>query len=81
MNFIEGCAECRLISGKYEAATLEWFRVQSQLGVAEFLRDNEASSRIVAELTSIGKRRDALRESASEHFNDQHAMLTAGRSG
>jgi hypothetical protein len=80
MNFIEGCAECRLISGKYEAATLEWFRVQSQLGVAEFLRDNEASSRIVTELTAIGKRRDALRESANQHFNDEHALITASQS-
>jgi len=80
MNFVEGCAECQRLSGLYEAATLEWFRVQSQLGIAECLRDSEASAGIVAELAAIAKRRQNLRDSLAEHVAQDHPArtLTAG---
>jgi hypothetical protein len=78
MNFVEGCPECRRISGKYEAATLEWFRVQGQLGIAEHLRDPETSARIVTELAGIARRRQSLRDAAGRHIARAHASLTAG---
>ena len=77
MNFVEGCAECRRISGKYEAATIEWFRVQGQLGIAEHLRDPETSASIVAEMAGIAKVRQALRDEAELHIAERHAVVKA----
>jgi hypothetical protein len=78
MNFVEGCPECRRISAKYEAATIEWFRVQGQLGIAEHLRDPETSAAIVNELSRIAKRRQSLRDTAARHIAKAHVSLTAG---
>ena len=80
MNLVEGCPECRRISDKYEAATIEWFRVQSQLGIAEFLRDAETSEDIVKELAAIARRRQAIRDTADRHIAEDHATLKAGSS-
>jgi hypothetical protein len=80
MRTVEGCAECKRISAKYEAATLEWFRVQSQLGIAEFLHDSETSARIVKELSSLAKRRQSLREAADRHLAQAHTSHQAGGS-
>jgi hypothetical protein len=76
MDFVEGCPECERISGKYEAATMEWFRAQSQLGIAESLRDPKASEGIVTELAAIAKRRQLLREIADKHMAEDHATRT-----
>jgi hypothetical protein len=78
MNFVDGCPECRRISGKYEAATLEWFRVQGQLDVAQYLHDPETSARIVADLAGIAKRRQSLQEAATRHIAKAHAIRCAG---
>ena len=78
MNFVEGCPDCRRISARYEAVTLEWFRVQGQLGIAEHLRDPDTSAAIVAELARIAKRRQSLRDSADRHIARAHAALNAG---
>jgi hypothetical protein len=78
MNFVEGCPECRRISAKYEAATIEWFRVQGQLGIAEHLRDPETSAKFVAELSGIAKRRQSLRDTANRHIAKIHASVKAG---
>ncbi len=80
MNFVDGCPECKRISGKYEAATLEWFRVQGQLDVAQYLHDPETSGRIVAELAEIAKRRRSLGDAAARHIAKAHASRTAGGS-
>lgn len=77
MHFVDGCPECRRISTKYEAATLEWFRIQGQLGIAEHLRDPETSAGIVTEMAVIAKRRQALRDAAGRHIARAHAALTA----
>jgi len=79
MNFVEGCAECGRISGKYEAATMEWFRVQGQLGIAEHLRDAETSTGIVAEMAGIARIRQALRDEAERHIAKRHAVVKANR--
>ena len=78
MNFVDGCSECRRISGKYEAATIEWFRVQGQLDVAQHLHDPESSAKIVTDLANIAKRRQSLRDTAERHIAKAHAIRTAG---
>jgi len=80
MNFVGNCAECRRLSAEYEAATMDWFRVQGQLRVAEYSREEEASSRIIAELSAITARRQALREQSERHEMDKHPR-TATASG
>lgn len=66
------CEVCRRLSEEYEAATMEWFRVQGQLRVAEYARDENATSRIIAELSRISGRRQALREAREKHEIEQH---------
>ena len=80
MNFVEECPACQRLSGQYEAATMEWFRVQNQLGIAEHLRDREASERIVSQLAAIAKRRQALRDQTNEHLAQSHPSQAAGAS-
>ncbi len=77
MNFVAECPECRRISGKYETATIEWFRVQSQLGIAEHLRDPKLSAKIVGELALIGKRRQTLRDVSDRHIGRAHKSVVA----
>ncbi|HWE52385.1 MAG TPA: hypothetical protein VG273_21495 [Bryobacteraceae bacterium] len=77
MNFVPTCEECRRISAAYEAATMEWFRVQGQLRVAEYSREEESSNRIIAELSAITARRQALREEAEKHDRDAHPRAAA----
>ena len=66
------CEVCERLSAEYEAATMEWFRVQGQLRVAEYSREAESSNRIVAELSRISERRHALREALEKHKNEAH---------
>ena len=75
MNFVGTCDECKRLSAEYEAATMEWFRVQGQLRVAEYSREDESSSRIIAELSVITSRRHALREAAEKHDHDAHPRV------
>jgi hypothetical protein len=75
MKFVSGCKECQRLSAEYEAATLEWFRVQGQLRVAEFSREENSSNRIIAELSVITARRHALRETVGQHQLDMHPRV------
>jgi len=59
-------------------ATIEWFRVQSQLGIAEHLRDANVSAKIVGELALIGKRRQALRDMSDRHIVKAHQSVARG---
>jgi hypothetical protein len=77
MNFADACHECQRLSAEYEAATMEWFRVQGQLRVAEYSRDEEASDRIVAQLSLITERRRALREAVEKHELEMHPRVAA----
>ena len=72
LKFAEGCEECRRLSAAYEAATMEWFRLQAQLRVAEYSREPEASHEIVDELNAVSGRRQTLREEGERHFADAH---------
>jgi hypothetical protein len=81
MNSADQCQECQRLSVEYEAATMEWFRVQGQLRVAEYAREEESSGRIVAELSLIAARRHALREATEKHMLETHPRTsTAGSS-
>ena len=71
-NLPDECEICRRLSDEYEAATMEWFRVQGQLRVAEYARDENATSRIIAELSTISARRQALREAREKHELEEH---------
>ena len=76
MNPVDGCPECQRISAAYEAATLEWFRLQGQLRIAEYSSAESESDSLVAELTAVAKRRQALREAASQHTLAAHSRAT-----
>lgn len=80
MSFAGDCKECQRLSAEYEAATMEWFRVQAQLRVAEYSRENESSNRIIAELSVIASRRHALREAAEKHELDEHPRAATAKS-
>lgn len=75
MNFAGVCKECQRLSDEYEAATMEWFRSQGQLRVAEFSREEECANRIAAELNAISLRREALREAAQKHDLKTHTAV------
>jgi hypothetical protein len=76
MNFVGSCEECQRLSALYEAITIEWFRVQGQLRVAEFSREQELSHNIVGELTKIAAHRQAIREEAEKHTLDVHPLVS-----
>lgn len=79
MTFVAGCEICQRLSAEYEAATMHWFRVQGQLRVAEYSREAEASTRIIAELNTITARRNAIRDTVEKHSLDKHPRVaTAG---
>lgn len=71
------CRECKRLSAEYETATMEWFRVQGQLRVAEYSRDEDAMNRIISELSAITTRRHALRESLQEHELETHPRASS----
>jgi hypothetical protein len=75
MNFVGTCDECKRLSAEYEAATMEWFRVQGQLRIAEYSREDQASTRIIAELSLITARRHELREAAERHDQEMHPRV------
>jgi hypothetical protein len=77
MMFVGTCEECKRLSAEYEAATMEWFRVQGQLRVAEYSREDDSSSRIIAELSVITARRHAIREEAEKHELNEHPRAAA----
>lgn len=67
MSIVEGCKECQRLSSAYEATTMEWFRLQGQLRIAEYSHEEEAASRIVAEINSTARRRQSLRDEIEKH--------------
>ena len=80
MNFVETCEACRRLSAAYEASTIEWFRVQGQLRVAEFSREEALSHSIVTELVGIAAHRQAVREEAEQHTLSAHPrVISASR--
>jgi hypothetical protein len=80
MNFVAACKDCQRLSAEYEAVTMEWFRVQGQLRVAEYSREKESSDRIIAELSLLTGRRHALREAIEKHELEAHPRTAKANS-
>jgi hypothetical protein len=72
MNSPAQCEVCNRLAADYEAATMEWFRVQGQLRIAEYSRDENASNRIISQLSDIAERRHSLRNARDQHELEQH---------
>jgi hypothetical protein len=68
------------LSGEYESVTMEWFRVRGQLRIVEYSGDDEASNRIVAELSKIAERRRALRDALARHVETAHPRQASASS-
>lgn len=60
---------------------MEWFRLQGQLRIAEYSREQDSSQRIGAELNATGKRRQNLREAAEAHFLAVHTRTSTATNG
>ncbi len=79
-DLTERCPDCRRLFREYEAVTMDWFRVQGQLRVVEYSGDDEASARIVAELSAIAGRRRALRDALTAHMERAHPRQASASS-
>ena len=67
MELVRGCIECGRLSESYETETLNWFRLEGQLRVAEYARDQNAIRKISGDLeATIGKRTE-LRAAIEQH--------------
>ena len=80
MNLVEACGACQRLSADYEAATMEWFRIQSQLRIAEYSHDDQAANRIMDELTDVARKRQTLRESIDRHIGQTMSCKSKHRS-
>ena len=80
LNFVEQCAECERLSAEYESATLEWFRLQSQLTITEYSQDERAADVIIAELSEIARRRSHLRDLTQAHLERAHPKVIGAKS-
>lgn len=77
MSIVEGCKECQRLSAVYEAATMEWFRLQGQLRIAEYSHEEEASHRIVAEINLVARKRQTLRDELEQHDLSAHRRTSS----
>lgn len=77
MNFVPGCEVCQRLSAEYEIATMDWFRVQGQLRIAEYSREKESSNQLIEELSVITGRRHTLREAVEKHAIEVHPRTKA----
>ena len=80
IDAIDRCSECERLSMDYETITMEWFRAQNQLRIVEFSGDDEASARIVDELSAIASRRRTLRDALAEHIERAHPRQASASS-
>jgi hypothetical protein len=70
------CADCERLSADYESATIRWFRLDSQMRIAEFGLDRDASLSIAGELASVDESRTALRQALHDHISCKHSEAT-----
>jgi hypothetical protein len=59
---------------------MQWFRVQGELRIASWSRDQAASEKIVSELARIGRRREQLRKTAQAHIDAAHPRVASANS-
>jgi hypothetical protein len=70
------CADCERLSADYESATIRWFRLESQMRIAEFGLDRDATLRIAGEMASADESRATLREALHDHISCEHTEST-----
>jgi hypothetical protein len=70
------CPDCERLSGDYESATIRWFRLDSQMRIAEFGLDRDSTLRIASEMASLDLSRTALRQALHEHTSLAHSEAT-----
>jgi len=68
-DLVDECPDCQRLFEEYESVTMQWFRAQGQLRIVEYSGDDEATTRIVAELGTIADRRRALRDALTEQLS------------
>jgi hypothetical protein len=74
MNMIDGCAECGRLSTAYEAATMSWFRLEGNLRIAQYGRDENSSQELAAELAAVTEQRLRLRAASELHRTEKHSQ-------
>jgi hypothetical protein len=72
VDLVRGCAECLRLSESYEAETMSWFRLEGQLRIAEYGRDQNSVHRISADLAGVARRRTELRAAIEQHESEFH---------
>ncbi len=77
MGAVERCSECGRLAHDYETATLEWFRIEGNLRIAEFGRDTEALRSLTAELEALELKRRMLRDAIAVHRCPVHPRTLA----
>lgn len=77
MNVVEDCAECQRLTASYEAATIDWFRLEGNLRIAEYGRDEESFSSLAEQLHEIAEKRLQLRKAIEKHWNAAHPRVVA----
>jgi hypothetical protein len=70
------CADCERLSADYESATIRWFRLDSQIQIAEYGRDRESSNRIAGELARVDEQRKSMRQALRDHISVTHGKST-----
>jgi len=78
MEVVRGCVECLRLAEAYEAETMMWFRLEGQLRIAEYGRDEESAGKIAKDLDATTRRRTELRTGMDAHQKDSH---TNGKTG
>ena len=70
------CPDCERLSADYESATIRWFRLESQMRIAEFGLDREATLHIAGEMAIVDESRGTLRQALHDHISCDHSEST-----
>jgi hypothetical protein len=70
------CADCERLSADYESATIRWFRLDSQMHIAEYGHDRDATTRIAGELAHVDEVRKSMRQALRDHISLKHGKST-----
>jgi hypothetical protein len=73
-NSSASCPDCERLSADYESATIRWFRLDSQMQIAQFGLDPESSDRIGVELARVDEMRKSMRQALRSHISIEHGQ-------
>lgn len=69
---IQHCVKCSQLARAYEAETMNWFRLEGHLRIAEYGRDEDGAQKIALELDAVIRRRAELRIATDLHNTSAH---------